>query len=328
MRLIGEIENEINAQRFASHLLTQGIATKVEPEGDSFEIWVKDEDELDRATAELEKFLADPESNIYQTAIEKAKELERETEAKRRRIEKNIVHVAKKGGSSKSQPLTILLIVICAVVALFTNFGSSANIESAMMRAMVFVSIDAKTSSDIVANEFDADDWQLELFNIKAFQVWRLITPIFIHFGPVHLIFNMIWLYQLGQLIENRYGTAYFAFLVLFCAITSNLAQQLAPSEWSGSGIQFVGQYLMSLSGGMSGVVYGLFGFVWLKSSLDPTAGFRINPSAVFILIGWLFFCMTPMAEAWFGLHVGNWAHGVGLLAGLAFGYWSMLMRK
>ena len=76
----------------------------------------------------------------------------------------------------------------------------------------------------------------------------------------------------------------------------------------------------------MSGVIYGLFGFAWMKTVFDRRCGFKIPQSTVIILIAWLFFCMIPpemRAKIGFGTNIGNWAHGIGLLVGMAFGYFS-----
>ena len=70
----------------------------------------------------------------------------------------------------------------------------------------------------------------------------------------------------------------------------------------------------------------GPLGQVGVRSvALDPQAGFRLADSTIFILLGWLFFCMTPMAAE---LSVANWAHAVGLVAGMAASYAGIQMRS
>ena len=76
----------------------------------------------------------------------------------------------------------------------------------------------------------------------------------------------------------------------------------------------------------MSGVVYGVFGFIWMRSKVDPSSGMFMSQGTVTILIVWLFFCMTPFSEQVVG-NVANWAHGVGLLVGMAAGYWPAIKK-
>jgi GlpG protein len=66
----------------------------------------------------------------------------------------------------------------------------------------------------------------------------------------------------------------------------------------------------------MSGVVYGLFGYAWVRGRLDPTCGLYIRPDVVFWMVGFFFLCMTPLISG-----VANWAHGGGLVTGAALGY-------
>ena len=54
---------------------------------------------------------------------------------------------------------------------------------------------------------------------------WRLITPIFLHFGIVHFIFNSLWLSMLGSRIERLSGSIHLILLVLISGLVSNLAQ-------------------------------------------------------------------------------------------------------
>ncbi len=37
----------------------------------------------------------------------------------------------------------------------------------------------------------------------------------------------------------------------------------------------------------MSGVLYGLFGYVWMKSRYEPSSGFYVTPNTVMWMVGW-----------------------------------------
>ena len=96
--------------------------------------------------------------------------------------------------------------------------------------------------------------------------------------------------------------------LVLVSAVISNVAQYLV----SGPG-----------AGGMSGVVYALFGYVWMKGKYSPHEGMALHPHTVFYMVAWFALCFT----GWVG-SIANTAHAVGLVIGMAFGIGSHLRRK
>ena len=52
-----------------------------------------------------------------------------------------------------------------------------------------------------------------------------MITPIFIHFNLLHLIFNMYWLFALGTEIEFRRKSWRFLLFVFVAALVSNVGQ-------------------------------------------------------------------------------------------------------
>jgi GlpG protein len=116
------------------------------------------------------------------------------------------------------------------------------------------------------------------------------------HFGILHLVFNMFWLADLGAQFEMLRKSWRLAGFVVGAAIFSNLAQYL----WHGPGF-----------GGMSGVVYALFGYTWMKAHFEPNTKFRLNTGAVPTMLIWLFLCMTGALGP-----IANAAH----LAGLVFG--------
>ena len=123
----------------------------------------------------------------------------------------------------------------------------------------------------------------------------------------MHLIFNMIMVYQLGSLVEDRRGTVRMALMVLTIAIVSNLFQALVPHDWGG-GVYF---------GGMSGVLYGIFGYLFIKSRWEPELGMRIPQSTVVILILWMLLGFAGVLDELIGGHIANWAHGIGFLTGV-----------
>jgi membrane associated rhomboid family serine protease len=178
------------------------------------------------------------------------------------------------------------------------------------MGISVLVALLSSVGSDraIVEQLFISAHPQGPLVEISQGQIWRLITPIFIHFGFVHLLFNMLWLKDLGAMIEGRQGSRMFLALVMVVAVLSGLGQYL-----------LVGPFF----GGMSGVVYGLFGFVWMKSLFEPASGFRLHRQTVIMMIGWFFLCLTGLLGP-----IGNVAHGVGLVIGIVWGFISARTRS
>jgi GlpG protein len=152
-------------------------------------------------------------------------------------------------------------------------------------------------------------------------QVWRLVTPIFIHSGYMHIIFNMWVLYVFGTQTEDRLGTLRVVLLVLLIAVASNVGQYLYS--------HYAKESLYAANfGGMSGVNYGLFGFVWIKSRYQPALGLRVSPFTVFILFAWFFLGILGEFSDTAGIafnivprNIANAAHGVGLLTGVILAY-------
>lgn len=131
---------------------------------------------------------------------------------------------------------------------------------------------------------------------------WRLVTPIFLHFNFFHIFFNGMWIKELGKLIENEKGPVTFLIFTVAIAIFSNTLQYLA------SGPQF---------GGLSGVVYGLLGYLWVYGSLRKGEGFRLPKRDVAMMVGWYFLCLTGLIGP-----IANIAHGAGLAMGMLWGLW------
>ena len=125
-------------------------------------------------------------------------------------------------------------------------------------------------------------------------QYYRLLTPVFLHFGLLHLVFNSLWLSILGSRIESIEG------------------------YWSNS-IYF---------GGLSGVIYALLGYIWVKSKISPDKYPALPNGLMGFMVGWLLLCMTGILEIAVGIGVANAAHLGGLIIGLLIGLAFALMGK
>lgn len=321
MRLIGELDDFRQGEIFASYLVTIGIPAKCDDSGDgSYQIWVQEEDQLQQAKGELALFVADPHAEKYDSVIATANKINRKHQEKVKRIQKKIVV-----GTNRLQrkpKATMWLIGICVFVAIFTNFGRQ--IDEALFQGLAFLSLPLPLATQALANaNANLDDLNLRLASVSRGELWRLFTPMLIHHGAFHLIFNMLWLYQLGKMIELRYGWWKYLLLVIAAATISNLVQCIVPIRIGGTTPVMVEGTLMILLGGMSGVVYGLFGFVWVKSIVDPASRFFLPQSTIIILLVWLVFCMLPgpgdkmLTQELFRINVANWAHAIGLLVGI-----------
>jgi len=68
----------------------------------------------------------------------------------------------------------------------------------------------------------------------------------------------------------------------------------------------------------MSGVVYGLFGYIWMRGKFDPASGLFIDQRSVILMMVWFGLCFT----GWVG-PIANIAHGGGLAVGALWGWLS-----
>ncbi|MBT3980640.1 MAG: rhomboid family intramembrane serine protease [Bacteriovoracaceae bacterium] len=131
-------------------------------------------------------------------------------------------------------------------------------------------------------------------------EFWRIITPILIHFNFMHILFNLLWLKDLGSIIEAEKGSGYFTILVILSGVLSNLSQYFVKGP---------------MFGGMSGVVYALLGHIWMYKRFNQSAKYSLPQKDVYMMVGWYFLCL-------FGLMgpIANIAHGVGLSVGMFMG--------
>lgn len=288
MRPIGQLATDEQARTFADYLYVHEIEAQLEPDKDGgLVIWIVDEDRVDEAKGLLSRFRSMPDAEEFHQASLEAAERRRNEKKEEKQEKKKLKRPGAVAWQMKRGGLTMALMIVSIIVALLTRFGQDAN----WIRWFT------------ISSQFPLDParfWHW-LPEVAQGQVWRLVTPIFLHFHLWHLVFNLLWLKDLGGVMENRIGTWRFAAAVVLMALISNVAQFVM------GGPNF---------GGMSGVVYGIFGYIWVRNRLDFQFAVILSPVASGLL-------MVFLALGIFGLlgPTANTAHFSGLLVGAALGW-------
>ena len=143
-------------------------------------------------------------------------------------------------------------------------------------------------------------------------EYWRLLTPVFLHFGALHIAFNALWTWELGRRLEQSRGPATLIAVLVLAGAGGNIAQYIA-----GQGLLF---------GGMSGVIYALLGYAWVWSRFRDDPLLRLPPGLTGFMVGWLLICMSGVVEALGFGAIANAAHAAGLLIGAALGLGAALL--
>jgi GlpG protein len=195
----------------------------------------------------------------------------------------------------KRVPVTAVLIAVSVIVAVVSNLGRDPGVVTWLTLA------DLRGFDRTIAGGFEA---------VLRGEVWRLVTPIFIHFGLLHVVFNLLWIKDLAAMIERRWSHRTLILLVLVSAVISNVVQFVV--NWD---LRSGFHHANALSGGMSGVVYALLGYVWIRERHEPVRDAGLNQIIVVMMLAWLVLCMTGLLGP-----IGNSAHLAGLFIGLGWG--------
>ena len=168
----------------------------------------------------------------------------------------------------------------------------------AMMIACIVVFILMQLVGDDVALDWLA--WPADAS--QYFQVWRWFSHALLHFSLLHILFNLMWWWYLGGAVEKRLGSGKLFVIMIISALLTGWMQ----AKFSGV-----------LFGGLSGVVYALMGYCWLRGERDPESGIYLERGLIGFAVVWL-------VIGWygaFGLSIANAAHVTGLLVGLAMAF-------
>lgn len=136
---------------------------------------------------------------------------------------------------------------------------------------------------------------------IIAGQWWRLITPLFLHVGIGHFVFNALILYFLGIQLEQIFGHLRFFLLYIFSGLLGNA---------------FSFAFNTSISAGASTALFGMF------ISTIVLARFYPNRPQIYALSrNFLILIILNVIFGLFSVGVDNAGHLGGLLGGFLLSY-------
>lgn len=192
------------------------------------------------------------------------------------------------GQQAKAAPVTVTAILLSLFGALLVEFGT----RDGLITAFWFLNLTPNETATLEST-------------LSSGQLWRLVTPIFIHFGLLHVLINCLWFWVLGARLEKMMGSLLWALFIIITGACSNLTQFL----WSESPI----------FGGMSGVVFALVGFIGVRQYLAPHPLLNIPNAILWFMLATLVLGMTGIFNVFIDGSIGNAAHVGGLIAGAVY---------
>ncbi len=137
--------------------------------------------------------------------------------------------------------------------------------------------------------------------SLHNFEWWRLFTPIFLHFGILHILFNSLALKDFGTALEFSEGWKYVLTLTIVTALFTNTLQYLLTGP---------------MFGGMSGVVYAYFGHFLGRQMMKRPSVVKIPRQGIIYVVIWFFATFLPGPIQF----MANGAHISGIMLGLLSG--------
>ena len=280
MKLALQVDRDIDLGPFSMYLRQQGIRHRINEAGKNQELWVvnaADEalvragfEALQRGELQFERVrrASAPGASIAQRAFETVWRV----------------------------PVTMAFILVTALFFPVT-LGIESGEVGEWFRRLSFVSF------ELVGDRVYFDDLNTTL---GKGEFWRLLTPMFLHFGVLHIVFNLLWFWEISRRVELING----GFLLFTLVLVSSLGSNLMQYAMGGPGF----------FGGLSGVVFGLLGYGLVWSRLIPARDIGLANSIYVFMLGFLAFGFTGLFDL-LGLgSLANWAHLGGLVAGAGVG--------
>ncbi|MDJ0652300.1 MAG: rhomboid family intramembrane serine protease [Simkaniaceae bacterium] len=351
MRLIGTVKGQKQAHQFYSFLQAEKIACSYETDSHQearFQFWVIQEHEVETAAHWLEEFQknpSDPRFDVKEHPIDTQGIAANTSKEGDKKEPLPLRAIRLRGKVRPRMPITRLIILICALLYFWNSYQvdrakkeKNPHPLTSLMIALSYDMPTAENREELRKKSFsehrtgDGAVWEgfyrvalgwpeakekldAPLFvQIRQGQVWRLLTPVFLHGSFFHIFFNMLWLGTLGRQVEERTKKWQYIAVTLIIGIVSNTFQYLM------SGPLFIGY---------SGIICGLAGFIWMRQRRSPWEGYPLQKGtiaflAIFVvamlLLQLVSFFLVRFQIADFPVNIANTAHSSGAIIGMILG--------
>ncbi|MEX9253447.1 rhomboid family intramembrane serine protease GlpG [Pseudenterobacter timonensis] len=263
MLMITSLTNPRVAQAFVDYMATQGVILTLQHHTQT-DVWLADESRAGFVQNELARFLENPADPRYLAASWQSGQTGSGLHYHRFPF---IATIRERAGA-----VTLLLMAACIIVFILMSVVGDQPVMTAL------------------AWPYDAS---------VQFELWRYFTHALMHFSVLHILFNLLWWWYLGGLVEKRLGSGKLIVITVISALLSGYVQHMFSGPWFG---------------GLSGVVYALMGYVWLRGERDPQSGIYLQRGLITFAVIWLIAGWFDL----FGMAIANGAHVTGLIVGLA----------
>lgn len=272
---IGALKDRSLAFTFTDYLNSIGIKATAKPGfGASYSIYVANEADISKAKLELLRYGNNPFAKAYnQASWSQGRKVKRE-----RTMGGGFLSFSMGTYQWQLLSLASLIEVVCLAIYLVMLVP---DFNDLLVRAFGWFSL-----SDVT----------------QDFEIYRVITPIFLHFGIFHIAFNLVMFEAFGRPIERHFGAFKLGYIVLSIAIVSNILQIFFTPQGA-------------IFGGMSGVVYGLIGYMGILSRRDDLPEDLRLPQGL-LLVSFIF-----IGIGFFFSGIANLCHVGGMLLGLVLGF-------
>jgi len=257
------------AQSLADYLSSRGMHCELTQSEVGITVWLADESRSSEAEPEVKRFLKEPYHPRYAEASW-------HSGTPNSRIDYSAGHHSLTAHFlMQAGPVTLLVMALCTCLFVLQLIG---------------------------LNLYSSLSFHQDVSQLSGWQIWRFVTPAFLHFSALHLIFNLMWWWYLAGLVERQLGTSKLLTLLLVGAVIPNLLEFLL------SGPDF---------GGLSAVVNTLVGYCWVVGRMKPEGEVKLQDGIFIFMVVWLAIGFSGLL----GINLANVAHLSGLAIGLLHGW-------
>lgn len=248
------------AQTLVDYLRSQKIQCQLKQTETGYSVLLNNEAQEEQARAIIATFIRDPFHERYRAS---SWETGRPAAFKGSMNRSLVMDIA-----LQAQPLVLVITIACGALYLLQALGISVY------------------------------HWLSFALPWQSMEVWRLFTPVFMHFSILHLLFNLVWWWYLGNRIESQYGTLKLFGVLISAALIPNILQGMI------SGPTF---------GGLSGVTYGLLSYLWLREKRSDASTPAVTDGLFMFMMIWIALELMGII----GFSSATTAHLSGLIIGI-----------